>query len=80
MAENNDNANSDNDDNNDEAGTGEKIAASAIILILTPPVEIVTGFAPIGTAGAVTLLAGIWGLPLLDGADPEAANTGSTAE
>jgi len=74
------NDNGDDNDNNDEAGTGEKIAASAIILILTPPVEIVTGFAPIGTAGAVTLLAGIWGLPLLDGADPEAASTASTAE
>jgi hypothetical protein len=48
-------------DESGSAGFFGKLVMTAIVLALTPFTELVTGAAPIGSLGALTALAVIWG-------------------
>lgn len=50
-----------NGDESGDSGFFGKLIMTAIVLALTPFTELVTGAAPIGSLGALTALAVIWG-------------------
>lgn len=55
--------------NDDEEGVVGKVFLTALVLVVSPFVELVTAAAPIGTLGAVVAIAAIWGLDFPDEVD-----------